>query len=244
MTETSRYGCKCDCHGPPNVESVVGADNKSTNALVSSLDEAISRARDHLRTLLHRRNDLIPASKLPAELLSRIFVILQQQQSGPAERKWLSASYVCQQWRAVYVGTPRLWTSVAYESSKTSSRDQTPEYLEMAREHIIRAKNLPLSIKFSGWTTSELDEALSHFQRTCLLHVSFSRPEQIKAINLCFKQPNLELQALILQEGGIDGSVVVPDMHKAPSLRVLILENTRSLWPSTHCTFDNPSPQW
>jgi hypothetical protein len=103
IMDTSFKGCRCSCHGFSNSE--YNDVNTPTEILASRLDKAIRQARQHLHTLLIRRNAIVPASRLPAELLLRIFISLQQA-SGPFEPRWVSVTRVCRQWRAVSVSAP------------------------------------------------------------------------------------------------------------------------------------------
>ncbi|TFK59942.1 hypothetical protein BDN72DRAFT_748754, partial [Pluteus cervinus] len=78
------------------------------------LDSEISQLQDRLCSLRTFRNSLPPISKIPMELLSKIFHHSQEDDSSPFSddvdiRTRFFISWVCRHWRETALITPSLW---------------------------------------------------------------------------------------------------------------------------------------
>ncbi|KAF6759761.1 hypothetical protein DFP72DRAFT_1042917 [Ephemerocybe angulata] len=132
------------------------------------LASRILELQHDIRMLKTCRNSNRPVNRLPAEVLSHIFLILfWTVQAEAAENQkvfWIYATHVCRQWRAVALGCAALWCDFAFDM-----------HGELMRTILPRSKNLPISVslKCDGATDMEaLGEVLSHTTRICHLDLS------------------------------------------------------------------------
>ena len=68
-----------------------------------------------IRALKGRHNSLSSISRLPAELLSRIFELLARSKDTASVKRtphWVEVSYVYSQWRHIALECQRLWTHI------------------------------------------------------------------------------------------------------------------------------------
>lgn len=141
---------------------------------------------------------MMPACRLPAEVLSYVFLYLPNPDPGdycvPRTKPWLSVTQVCSYWRAVALGCARLWTSI--EVLRVN-----PEWtLEMIR----RSKRASIQLK------AQLYEPSHHaISSTRLVVTQLSR---ISDIHLAGNQKSL-------------GPLVRTLTGEAPRLRSLVISN-------------------
>ncbi|KAF6745739.1 hypothetical protein DFP72DRAFT_1175940 [Ephemerocybe angulata] len=114
------------------------------------------------------RNSNRPVNRLPAEVLSHVFLVLswtmQAEASEDQKVFWIHATHVCRHWRAVALGCAALWCDFAFDIRGALMRTILP-----------RSKNLPISVslKCDGATDTEaLGEVLSHTTRIRHLNLS------------------------------------------------------------------------
>lgn len=83
---------------------------------VDKVDSLLSELEKTRLRLTTARNAMMPACRLPVEVLSHIFLYLPGPDCGeycvPRTKPWLPVTQVCSYWRAVAVGCARLWTSI------------------------------------------------------------------------------------------------------------------------------------
>lgn len=119
---------------------------------ILSIDSIVAGMRS-LRVLKTRaRNDIIPVSGLPPEMLSQVFLACLDDIDGtfPTHRPTtapLILGRVCHTWRVVAWSLPRLWTTVHCVISSNVRRAQTQ--VEILLGWLRRAKGLPLTIKIT-----------------------------------------------------------------------------------------------
>ncbi|KAI0262712.1 hypothetical protein BC834DRAFT_1043242 [Gloeopeniophorella convolvens] len=80
-------------------------------------EESISAAIMRVSTLKSHRNSFLPISKLPTELLSRVFHLhaIQQPHGEKDDRLgWIVASHVCRRWRQVVLRDAKLWRGIYF----------------------------------------------------------------------------------------------------------------------------------
>jgi F-box-like len=109
------------------------------SAAISSMDEEIEAAMRRLRSLLARRNTLVPISLLPPELLSRIFhfhALEEQSWLSPETLGWIRVTHVCRHWRRVALEDSTLWATIS----------GIPRSKRWIAEMLARAKCAPLII--------------------------------------------------------------------------------------------------
>jgi hypothetical protein len=82
-----------------------------------TLEETLRMIDNSSVTLLamkSRRNDLLPISRLPPEIMCRIFSLAQIPSSlvdKPNPLEWITLTYVCRRWRNIAVNSPSLWVA-------------------------------------------------------------------------------------------------------------------------------------
>ncbi|KII86792.1 hypothetical protein PLICRDRAFT_177530 [Plicaturopsis crispa FD-325 SS-3] len=114
------------------------------------IDAEIARHELCILVLKDRRNKRAPIHRLPAEILSSIFIWYRDMCSGYAYWPlWTRVSHVCRHWRDVALDSPRLWSHIVSWDS--------PEW---THECLLRSKNAPLRIT--------LDDAYPAFEETML----------------------------------------------------------------------------
>ncbi|CAK5283099.1 unnamed protein product [Mycena citricolor] len=99
------------------------------------LDQHIRHHFAQISALQTRRNALAPISRLPPEVLSRVFLCLVLSDSYSV--RWTrEISHVCRQWRAVALEFPWVWSYPSFR------------HLDWAEEMLERSKSALLTIKF------------------------------------------------------------------------------------------------
>ncbi|KAJ8507686.1 hypothetical protein ONZ45_g9976 [Pleurotus djamor] len=137
--------------------STMPSEELFASLTVSPVNETIQATRDHLRDLDSDRNASHPISRIPTEVLARIFETMALAQvkfeiapedfpfyldcENPEVRcqpysSWLPVTQVCRTWRTLALNTPRVWSCI-YNSI-------TPRLAVLFLE---RAKSAPLCLR-------------------------------------------------------------------------------------------------
>lgn len=162
----------------------------ATEKAQQEIDAEISRLQEpeSIRRLKSRRNALAPISRLPAEMLSGLFMSRIQEPSSDS-REIIPMTHVCRYWRNVALESPLLWSRIPFVQ-------QADLYCEL----VSRSKEVPLRLTF---TTNELPafattlvSANVHRIRELLLDVT---PSVAKILIQCLNKPAPILQILQLQ---------------------------------------------
>jgi hypothetical protein len=85
------------------------------------IDLQIANLRESIRILNGQRNGHLPISKLPVEILTKIFLLHQKNATlGHAFQRlvWTGISHVSQQWRETAVNFSRLWIHIPFDYPK------------------------------------------------------------------------------------------------------------------------------
>ncbi|TFK66244.1 hypothetical protein BDN72DRAFT_844587 [Pluteus cervinus] len=103
------------------------------------IDEEIQQLQDRIYLLRTARNNLTPISRIPPEILIRIFTHVQGAWVGRRDfpshfMRWIGVAHVWTQWRGVALGCASLWTTIPLRNEA---------YVRAALE---RSKSMPLSI--------------------------------------------------------------------------------------------------
>ena len=104
--------------------------------LQAQIDKEIQKHEEAIRSLRGQRNTLAPVSRLPPELLSRIFLHARDMSDG-TEKVLPPASHACRAWRALALACGLLWTQI----------DCTR--LSWAEEMMLRSRGAPLALQMS-----------------------------------------------------------------------------------------------
>ena len=113
------------------------------NTAYAHIQKEIQALEAAIRALKGRHNSLSSISRLPPELLSRIFEFLARGKCYAEKRKlhWIGISYVCSQWRHIALGCPRLWSDIQCSFSP-----------RLAMEMLKHLKTVPITVEGrAGW---------------------------------------------------------------------------------------------
>ncbi|KAL1725541.1 hypothetical protein EV714DRAFT_221126, partial [Schizophyllum commune] len=110
-----------------------------------TIDTMVQRKSALEEKLLLTKAYLSPMRRLPAEMLREIFFWVFEEDSRVA---W-DLSAVCQSWRAIALGMPRLWSKIHFSTTQLASADIVRLWLERARNH-----PLDIEIYIDSSTTS------------------------------------------------------------------------------------------
>ena len=104
---------------PSNVESsaTVGASSLDARSVI---DNEIEDLYGRIRARKLDRNNLAPISKIPVELLSYIFSLVQRKyrQNPHGDLGWVVVTHVCQRWRDIARDNPALWIYIPFHRPK------------------------------------------------------------------------------------------------------------------------------
>lgn len=143
------------------------SDSDQVSVARARLDAEMDDLRHVMRELATRRNNLSPMSRLPAELLSKIFDFLVLDASVHYFAKncvksfdWIQVTHVCRHWRQVALNHTSFWGNII-----CTIPSWTPEF-------IARSKQAPIRIIHRSddtrWRSRQIDSlilALSHTHR-------------------------------------------------------------------------------
>ena len=120
------------------------------------IDQDIEKMEEAIRALKSCCNSLAAISRLPPEILSRIFAATIE--PGLLTMDWVEVTHVSCHWRTVAIGCPRLWTTLAFAR---------PRWVE---EMLKRSKMAPLVIdaqqfEYMGSKLEAVQLAMNHISR-------------------------------------------------------------------------------
>jgi hypothetical protein len=206
-------------------------------------DDEIQAIQEMLSFAQARRNELVPCSSLPPELLGRVFEFLllpkQHRELTKHRHSWVAVTHVCKRWRTIALGHAALWSTISTVSKQpwdiflqrsrtsllsisASMSDSTPEYSQYIAEHLHRVRVLSLQ------TLSHIDQSIL----TSLLGATTAP----------------ELQVLRLRRTGHSSQVLPPEFFSevAPNVREIKLENFQFPWTTIapHIVSLDVSAEW
>ena len=95
---------------------------KSANEAIRLIDLQITNLRESIRVLHYQRNDHLPISRLPVEILTKIFLLHQENTTGgyTAGRRldWIRITHVSQRWRETALDISGLWIRIPFYHPK------------------------------------------------------------------------------------------------------------------------------
>ncbi|KIM35828.1 hypothetical protein M413DRAFT_32184 [Hebeloma cylindrosporum] len=109
------------------------------------IDRRLAILNESIRALKRKKNDLLPISKLPVELVTEIFLEYQsvmrarptiywEQDKSRKMVEWIGITHVCQRWRDIALNFSRLWIRIP------------AHYPSLANEMAIRSRNAHLLV--------------------------------------------------------------------------------------------------
>jgi hypothetical protein len=162
------------------------------------IDKEIQDAYELARKLRTNKNTLAYFSRLPTEIIARIFTTLAHYSSNHGSLSWIrSVTAVCGHWRAIALECPNLWSTIIFAS---------PIWVE---EMLKRSKMAPLTIKADCGFLEQLDAvrlALQHISRIRELHLYAPEDDMVRLINP-IDQPAPLLRSLHLSCPALDFGV-------------------------------------
>ncbi len=155
-------------------------DHSTRVAAIYAVDKGIDAAREFVRSLLTRRNALMPISLLPPEILAWVFHLLVHEEwplTGSRNLGWIKVTHVCRHWRQVALDNSSLWARIWDFSVNT----------KWISEILARAKNAPLDIELDGVLSNPeallmIPPHVSHTRRLCLHSLSTLHSDTVREI--------------------------------------------------------------
>ncbi|KAJ2923119.1 hypothetical protein H1R20_g13975, partial [Candolleomyces eurysporus] len=205
-----RPGTKPDKESSGHRECASGIPKETDIAMVhanrKALEREISGLEHNLIATKRRLNSLSPVSRLPAEILCRIFafISLPDSESGGTESLPLpvciAMCHVVHAWREMAIGDPSLWTTVKV-------RDKThPALVDFMFKN---SQNMPLSLDY--WST--------------MPYIAEGTPAAFKTVCSIMSEATVRLKALSLYADGEPLQTLVDALHgPANSLEYLKIE--------------------
>ncbi|KAG5647807.1 hypothetical protein DXG03_007729 [Asterophora parasitica] len=199
------------------------------------IDQEMQRLEDAIRLLKSRRNILAPISRLPPEMLAKVFSFRAAESvesSNPLE--WIRVSHVSRHWRAIALDSPSLWGNLVFTRPKWSE------------EMLKRSKMASLIVKADlTCITPRIFEAV----RLALLHGPRIHDLQLRAASATierllsrdlelFEAPmihSLSLSVPRITRFGSDEGFTIPSTilsGETPYLRRLDLDKCNISWES------------
>ncbi|TFK72342.1 hypothetical protein BDN72DRAFT_836309 [Pluteus cervinus] len=212
-------------HVPSNLPSFI-LHGLCMEDAYTKLDKEIAQLQERLCSLRTLRNSLAPISKVPTELLSKMFSHTQDRtgSSFPDEVNFdtrFFLSWVCRHWRFTALATPSLWNIISMKNR------ETPIHMDFAKEFILRSRKSDLSVNLSRPTLEVLNAFVPEMHRV----------QHLRVLHL---QPDLEFDALLIQAAPVlaslellESSIPVEPMSGVhPQLQSLIVTGLDFVTPS------------
>ncbi|TFK61753.1 hypothetical protein BDN72DRAFT_849409 [Pluteus cervinus] len=189
----------------------------------------IAQLEARLLFLRNLRNSVVPITKIPIELLSKIFSHCSEDSNNSSfpirddldVNTRFSVSWVCRHWRNIALATSSLWTVVSMKSQ------DTPVQMDFVREMLFRSRGLCLTLNLFKPPMDVLTKCLSEMHRT--RHLRFFSKKSAEKLDPFISQPAPLLTSFHLLEH-LD-SDVSPFLRNYTNLRHLtISRSSRRIW--------------
>ena len=157
----------------------------------SIIDREIVHLQESIRALKSRRNELSPISRFPAEILCKIFSLVEDGifYTSWSPKFWINFSQVSQHWRSTALSAPELWTQIPLNFPQ-----------RWIQEWLIRSKMAKLTFGYDVFSKHS------------------SRPT-IETVRSCLNEMNrveelgLNAEACVLEKIFRDPSKSAPQLH-------------------------------
>lgn len=187
------------------------------------IDEEIAAHEAALRKLRGRRNIYSPISKLPSEILAKIFVLVRWMDNS------LSVGDICHTWREVLVDTSEAWNKI--NLSEIDSLDHAITILERTKQALLYVECLQTpNLEALHFTMSQISRIRCLDIAMCVLGNSLTSLDTVGPEMKKISLPNME--RLVLRGGtgpGVETAAVFEGVFSMdmPSLHTLELH---SIW--------------
>ena len=212
---------------------------KSANEVIRLIDLQISDLRESIRVLHSQRNDHLPISKLPVEILTKIFLLHQKNLTRiyPATFDWIGITHVSQRWREIALNFSGLWIRIPFDHPK------------WAKEMIARSQQACLIVRAtydSSKTGSPQAKLLrsflqQHLSRVQVLDIWRTTPQLVIKLFQDIQPtsvPSLSTLSLSMwEEPGTESSAVLESLQIVDS-RLLNTNSLRKVEASTALGWD------
>ena len=94
------------------------AGKNLANEAIRLIDLQIANLRESIRILNSQRNSHLPISKLPVEILTKIFLLHQHNVSVETLSDWIRITHVSQRWREIALNFSGLWIHIPFHRLK------------------------------------------------------------------------------------------------------------------------------
>ncbi|TFK60885.1 hypothetical protein BDN72DRAFT_904604 [Pluteus cervinus] len=159
----------------------LSTDGITTEEVRNKVDQEISQLQDRVILFKTFRNSLAPVSRLPTEILSKVFTCVQDGLDPSDQDDYHDAlffiTWVCREWRYTALATPQIWTIIADTIS------ESPLDIQQIEAFIQRSKKYPLSVTLSDPSDDGLITCLTQMPRIWKL-------ELLDAGNLLHRREN------------------------------------------------------
>lgn len=209
------------------------------------LDSQILAVQNHLIRLKRHRNELAPISRLPNEILCKIFALIRFSSSTHYDHiriyEWVFITHVCREWREVCLGYRDMWSEL---------RTDTIPYpwLELMWE---RSKGTPLSLQWhlmadtGGW--ADLLHRILGSPLTIVKDLELNgEPASLTTALRFLKTPSQSLRSLTIRNDSVrtrgwksnpnaNAPVLLPERflsENGSALRILDLQKSFLPWNS------------
>ncbi|KDR80739.1 hypothetical protein GALMADRAFT_222340 [Galerina marginata CBS 339.88] len=185
-----------------SISSLVNQDTTMQDAFWI-IDQEVNKYQTYIVTLWRGRNSCAPISRLPPEMLCKIFDFTSRDETR-GSLHWIKVSHVCHAWRNIAVNSPSLWTNLPVTNARWteemlsrskmagltvkadflySYRKSFDATVASALQHTLRIQHLSLSNGNAGVIQkllSGLPKSAPRLESLCV-HVTHQRPMYVGA---------------------------------------------------------------
>ena len=157
---------------------------RSTSEAIHLIDRQIASLRESIRVLHSQRNGLLPISKVPAEILTEIFLLHQRNvtKNYTVETlNWIGVTHVSHRWREIALNFSHLWIHIPFYHPKWAE-----EMIARSAQHtclIVRVTyNRPKQLQYSSEGQLLKRFLQKHLSRVQVLEIRNTIPQLFQDI--------------------------------------------------------------
>ncbi|THH04775.1 hypothetical protein EW146_g10086 [Bondarzewia mesenterica] len=219
------------------------------------IDEEVDALLEIMSTFKTRRNAFLPICRLPPEIISRIFLLINDPPTRFTHRPsrrispipttfslgWIQVTHVCRYWRRVALENPSLWTRICF----VLGRNWTDAFFERSKSSLITVQRRPQT--FYDWAFYDPDDMpvarhLKHLQRlrvhtpsqvlSSFLETLVDAAPYLEYLELCcIPDPDYFAHSQPLQSIPLPSNLFA---HDFPRLRHVELDHITIPWDPVH----------